>query len=412
MRIYDVKTRGDVPRLIGRLRFGSNKSSRSVSPSQMRGFVASEAVFQYDAAWLDDGFAIGADLPLIPAPQRPVPGHRLFAFLEDRALPAAVLPLYKEEPADPRLTEGSSDDEALAVLLPDSAQSFGAAAIYPSGTAETPAAEPISVSAQMDDLVYSAHAYERGKARLNECQLLRRALTLPGPRLRFAMDRSGEPVEVMIRTFSDETDLPLWRRFSLALAERCGIRCVKSELLRQMGESVLVSSRADRDDGGRPLFALTGAALSARPANEPGIRKAPGILELADILNREGAAPSEDLPQLFRRMLCRLLTGSAGITGRETLFTREAYGWRLAPAQGFAIGEATGTPLTADGRRPIASADAAVPLSRYFGVSTREAKAILSDMKRVLSSWDTLAAEIGADAREIAYMSQAFQTDF
>jgi serine/threonine-protein kinase HipA len=412
MRFYDVKTRGEAPRLIGRLRFGANKSSRSVSSAHMRGLAGSEPVFQYDAAWLDDGFSIGADLPLVTAPQRPAPGHRLFAFLEDRALPTAVLPLYKEELVDQRLIEGASDDEALSVLLPDSGQSFGAAAIYPSGTSETPAAEPVSVAAQMDDLVYSAHAYERGKARLNECQLLRRAVTLPGPKLRFAMDRSGEPVEALIRTLSDETDLPLWRHFSLVLAERCGIRCVKSELLHQMGESVLVSSRADRGGDARPLFALTGAALSVHPSGEPGARRAPGILELADILNREGASPSEDLPQLFRRMLFRLLTGSAGITGRETLFTREAYGWRLAPAQGFALGETAGVQLTADGRRPIPSTDAAVTLSRYFGVSSRDAKAMLSDMKRVLSGWDAIAVEVGADAREIAYMSQAFQTDF
>lgn len=412
MRIYDVATSGEAFRLIGKLRFGSNKNSRSVSSLQTRGLAGSEPVFQYDPAWLDDGFSIGFDLPLVPSPQRPAPGHRLFAFLEERALPAAVLPLFKEEPADPRLVEGASDDEALAVLLPDAGQSFGAAAIYPAGASEPPAAEPISVSAQMDDLVYSAHAYERGKARLNECRLLRRAVALPGAGLRFAVDRSGVPAEVQIRSLSDETDLPLRRHFSLVLAERCGIRCIDSKLLRRMGESVLVAARPDRGGDGHPLFALTGAALAVRPGKEPGSRRAPGILELADVLNREGAAPAEDLPQLFRRLLFRLLTGSPVLTGRETLFTRSAYGWRLAPAHGFALGDASGAPLTADGRRPIASADAAVPLARYFGVSTRDAKDMAADMKRVLARWDALAAEIGADAREIAYMSQALQTDF
>ena len=41
--------------------------------------------FRYSKAWLDNGFPIGADLPLQEGLMKPLNAARLFGFLADRA---------------------------------------------------------------------------------------------------------------------------------------------------------------------------------------------------------------------------------------------------------------------------------------------------------------------------------------
>ena len=70
---------------------------------------------------------------------------------------------------------------------------------------------------------------------------------------------------------------------------------------------------------------------------------------------------------------------------------------------------ALGQGLTMDGRRRLSCADDAIPYARYFGLTVSDAKGILMEMRRILSGWEGLAEEFGADPRDIAYMAPLFE---
>ena len=65
-------------------------------------------IFIYDPAWIENGFPIGADLPLSRDPIRPPKGARTFSFLKERSISEEVFSLIQDE------NFGGNDDEALS----------------------------------------------------------------------------------------------------------------------------------------------------------------------------------------------------------------------------------------------------------------------------------------------------------
>ena len=54
-------------------------------------------IFIYDPAWIENGFPIGADLPLSRDPIRPPKGARTFSFLKERSISEEVFSLIQDE---------------------------------------------------------------------------------------------------------------------------------------------------------------------------------------------------------------------------------------------------------------------------------------------------------------------------
>ncbi|MGN1150171.1 MAG: hypothetical protein ACI4SY_05650, partial [Sutterella sp.] len=68
-------------------------------------------------------------------------------------------------------------------------------------------------------------------------------------------------------------------------------------------------------------------------------------------------------------------------------------------------GRNAGGGLTLDGRRRLVSADDASLYAPYFGLTVSEAKMMLMEMRRVLTGWEQIASELGADPRDIALIT-------
>lgn len=425
-RLYEVRAAW-LPNepIIGRLSMPVRPAARSgsaagavVSSSALPSFAA----FEYDAEWLENGFSIGGDVPLTRGVHLPALGKQLFGFLEDRAVSASNYVVFASgEKPDGRLPDDASPAENAAVILPDRRDAFGGLRIVPTA-GEAPESLPRLVrSTMLDDLVYAFHTFERGRMRERETAVLRRALTLPGERPVFTMERARECQTVRLRGMNDSVDRPLWVGIALETASRCGIKTVTFDCERELGETVLFSRRVDRapekpgSDGPAvlPMPVFSGAALTAKPAGSSRVRALPaGYLALADILNREGAAPAKDLPHVFRRMVFALLTGAGTDSLRRWLFVREALGWRLLPAHTLEWpmpGQAPRGGLTLDGKRRLGNADDATLYAPYFGLTVSEAKMTVLEMRRVLMNWESIAADMGADAADIALMTPSLE---
>lgn len=423
LRLYEIRAgwlSGEP--LIGRLAVPTKQSSRTGTSQNLRASAAAVVQngpglrFQYDDAWIDDGVSLGSDLPLERGVMHPRLGKSSFGFLEDRAIGPAVYPTFFD-PASPvkGLPEDAGKLEVSALLLPHKTDALSALSIVPADSDPLSERPRVKSQSELPELIYAFHAMERGKAAAGEITLIQNGLTLPGRRPVFTVERHREMQTLRLRSMLDPIDRPLWMHMALAAAERCGIRTVEHELVHEMGENVLFTRRSDRASSApgepavKPQLTLTGASLARR--NDSAPRPLPaGYLALADILNGGSAAPKEDLPQMWRRITFQLLTGGAGDSLARWQFRREPLGWRLSPAYSLEWNpSAQGPGLTMDGRKRLMCADDALPYARYFGLSVSDAKGILMEMRRVLSGWEGLAEEFGADARDIAYMAPLFE---
>lgn len=411
-RLYHVYT-NHLPerRLIGRLVVPSHESTPSGTRSNNSPFLPSSGTtlqFQYDEAWLKSGFSLGFDLPLTHAIHRPKPGKTSFSFLEDRALSSLNLPLFfNSSHPDPRALQDASKFENASIRLLNVEDALGSLVFECENAPKIEAITRVRSTLELPDLIYAYHTIERGKSLNAPLALLQRATTLPGDRPVFSIELDRLPQTLHLRSMNDPIDRPLWGHVALLMAERCGLRTVKSTLSRAMGESVWFTTRADRDSSGRPLMLLTAATLATRSDGPRPLK--PGYLAIADILNRDGASPTEDLQEAWRRIAFIAMTGGSSDSLKRWQFVRDPLGWRLAPAYTFEWNPNDTRPgLTMDGRKRLGMPEDALQYAPYFGLTVTEAKQSLMQMRRVFSDWQDIAMEVGADPRDVAYMASFF----
>lgn len=383
--------------------------------------------FEYDDAWLREGFALSYDLPLKEGPILPAAGNRNFsAFLDIR--PDTEVRLLAEEAEahgaalDWRL-DGNAE-ETLTTCLAHPEAGLGGFAwtlqtakglsllLLEKRLATRP---PIPHYQQAgDELLYAHHAYERGRAKKDELLLLLSAKTLPGRNAPYTVLFQKRPAVLSIASGADPFHRALWRGFSLEAARAVGIRTVTPTLRHMMGEAVLLTSRADRDADDRPLVALSARALVAPKGNGP--RAGLTYADIVSFLTREGAAPKEDLPEVWRRMAFSLLTGPTGDNPERWLFVRplgvESLGWRLAPAHSLTFTPPTLVPRGGMRLRPGMTrftSDEAITVAPYFDLSLQEAKHFILSVRRKLLDWEADALEYGVPSRDLPLMRECFE---
>ena len=365
--------------------------------------------FRYSPEWIEGGFALGADLPLTPGLQRPLRGRRSFGFLTDRRLSEASIERFRaarregsESLAALPALDTAGEEEAAAVLLPNAAAHAGGIEFSsPDAVCGTTLRLPYE-STGLGSVLDALAGAGRRRTNLKGLLALASATVLPGGRTSLALVTESGESALTVRSSADLIDFPLWRRLLLELAHDCGIDCAESRLTEASGVRALFTQRVDRteDAARRQRLTLSGATLSPE--------RSLSYLGIAEILNREGAAPAQDLPQVWRRMVFALLTGAED-RGQKWLFHRTQTGWRLAKAHGFSPCAGAPRPMTADGRRHLATLDDAVRLAPYFGMRLSDAKTAAAGMRRAIRDWEERAIELGADVSEVELLAPGFE---
>ena len=200
----------------------------------------------------------------------------------------------------------------------------------------------------------------------------------------------------------------LWEAVALALAERCGIDVSARRLESVAGRPVLILQRFDRRGGHRVPFL---SAMSMLGATEREPRSYP---EIADALRRHGAAPREDLRQLWRRVVFSVLISNTDDHLRNHGFLYVDHrGWRLSPAYDI-------NPVPADVRPrvlstsihaddPAASLDLALQTAELYGLDAADARMIASEVAAAVTTWRDAARSLGASRRDVDRMASAFE---
>lgn len=392
--------------------------------------------FQYDPAWLRVGFSIGSDLPLkdgvqyLSAPYGN-PGRStdlydrrfLFGFVADTA-PGLWWTDWLQSARINRVemphTECLSSPDELWTSLGSNLRRFSALSLSLVHSEQTKSEIDYFEKKTFADVVNALQRLRDAPDTLTKSQL-----RLLEPLL---SDLGGRSVKALISEastsglFSDWVLRPSeltsgvnsarWQAIGMVLASRCGISTAENKYIESTSGGGYLEKRFDRDERGRSLFCLSAATLVMK-RQRPGIAAVPsGYADIADILNRSGAAPTDDLRELFRRLLFNTLTGNRHDELTDFWFARETNGWRLVPFHGVRLlppqqrVRLLNTPIVANDT--LADPDLAVSMSRYFGVSTKDAKAMTLSMQKVIADWRSVATEFKASKAEISAMEGNF----
>jgi serine/threonine-protein kinase HipA len=125
----------------------------------------------------------------------------------------------------------------------------------------------------------------------------------------------------------DIRDIGAGETLALQIARNAGIHTVESRCVTVDASSVTVISRFDRENGQRIPF-LSAASLLGLEASSPG-----SYTLMADAIRRFGDAVTEDLHELWRRMVFSLLASNCDDHLRNHGFLMRQPGrWSLSPA--------------------------------------------------------------------------------
>ena len=371
----------------------------------------STLAFRYKPTWLKIGFALGDDLPL--RPQILTPENKeavtsrfpepIFGFLRDH-LPGTWL-LRSSDSAN-------ATSDALDFLLENpSALRFSSLFCGTEAPAEVPA--PILTKALMGRLMRATESYFRDPSRLSEEETdLLQSLgdTFGGTKIKFRVRTEKNPETEYVlrpRNPASQVDEPLWAAVTMTLAKKSGLKALSGRFIPSLG---YLEERFDRA-GGNPLFCLSAATLAKGDDNAASVT----WLDIADILNREGTKPKEDLRELFSRLVFDMVVLNSRDTPENIWFYRHEGGWRLCPIS-YGLSKPSSLPFrtlqtAVVGKNTLADTNTALSVARYFNLSARQAKEIILNTLRVTRDWESTARLYGALRSDCTLMQSAFAAE-
>ncbi len=371
----------------------------------------STLAFRYKPTWLKVGFALGDDLPL--RPQILTPENKgavtnrfpepIFGFLRDH-LPGTWL-LRTSDSAN-------ATSDALDFLLENpSALRFSSLFCGTEAPAEVPA--PILTKALTGRLMRATESYFRDPSRLSEEEIdLIQSLgdTFGGTKIKFRVRTEKNPETEYVlrpRNPASQVDEPLWAAVTMTLAKKSELKTLSGRFIPSLG---YLEERFDRA-GGNPLFCLSAATLAKGGDNAASVT----WLDIADILNREGTKPKEDLRELFSRLVFDMVVLNSRDTPENIWFYRHEGGWRLCPIS-YGLSKPSSLPFrtlqtAVVGKNTLADTNTALSVARYFNLSARQAKEIILNTLRVTRDWESTARLYGALRSDCTLMQSAFAAE-
>ena len=283
-----------MPRYVGALRLVS--AGKGVS-------------MHYGREWLDHGFALSEDLPLVDIEYMP-PGrlvadvHRAVGAVDD-ARPdrwGEKVIRFVDKPKRLSLMEYlyyAGDDRFGALGVSTSSSTYSPRAVSP--------LPRIDDAQQLSEVAAKIEASEPITA-LEARIIAGGGSPLGGAKPKALIDIDGE--QWVIKFFNNEPiDTPLIEHATMTLAGRAGITVAKTQVIHLAGANAVLIHRFDRERSRRIHSLSAGTAIRAATAS--GAEPEMGYPELARILRRVGITKDDinqrDARELFRRMVFNIL---------------------------------------------------------------------------------------------------------
>lgn len=389
-------------RMVGRFRYVSKRHSRS-------------SVFEYAAEWLGDMAAFAIDPKNLPLQAGP-----FYTSSDKSALPGAIRDAAPDRwgrqlikrafaKAGGRRTL-SEIDYLLAVT--DHTR-IGALRFRHEG--EDSFDHHISNSRvpsliQLPALLNAADAVQTNTETSEDLKLLlNEGSPLGGARPKSAVENTDGTLAIAkFPKPDDDRSIPHGEVLAMTLARKAGLTVADAELVDVVGRPVALIRRFDRTGNRRIPFLSAMSLLGLNDGDEAT------YTDIAEIIRMHSSSPTEDLHELWRRIVFNVLIGNLDDHLRNHGFLYNGNGrWRLSPAY-----DLNPVPLVEKGRElttwiseqgPEADLNLAREATPFFALKKKEAEAIIDEISAPLKNWLSTAHRLGMNSKDIDIYSTAIQ---
>jgi serine/threonine-protein kinase HipA len=362
---------------------------------------------QYANAWVEHGFALSEDLPLLRG-QEFLPREKdTAAGAVDDARPdrwGERVIRFIDRPTRLSLLEYlyfAGDDRFGALGVSTSEAEYEPRRLGPLPT--------LADAEVIHELVRKVLANEPIAANLQ--RLISPGVTLGGARPKALLAIDGEQWVVKFGD-GDPTDAPLVEHASMTLAGRADIEVAETRPIRLTYGHAIAIKRFDRE-GARRLHALS-AHVALRAAGEPM-----GYPELAQLLRRRGVATHGrnvlQMRELFRRMVFNILMDNTDDHEKNhAVLLNDAAQYELSPAYDvLPSGQALGYQQMRVGSSAADSTlENALSMCAQFALKPGEARAEIQKVAGAVASWREHFAAVGVTSGDIDLLAEQIDRPF
>jgi len=398
---------GQETHLVGRLWHRMRKGRESAS-------------FEYDEAWLrnKERFALEPALSLVAAAFHTAPDQIMFGAFDDTAPDRwgrVLMRRSQRQGAAERNEQLRSLNELDYILGVNDEARLGALRFSETkgGHFLTPPTETsIPPLVALPRLLQATERFIEDNETAEDLRLLLApGSSLGGARPKASVrDQDGSLSIAKFPRKDDETNVVVWEAVTLSLAKKAGIRVPSWRLETIADKPVLIIKRFDRTPEGRVPFLSAMSMIGARDNQQRS------YIELAYALAQNGASPTEDMEELWRRIVFSILVSNTDDHMRNHGFLHERYkGWRLSP-----VYDVNPTPIDIKPRilstaidfdDGTASLELALSVIDEFRITSKRAKEVIREVGTVTARWREEALKHGLPTREVDRMSSAFEHD-
>lgn len=382
--------------------------------------------FIYDETWLTnaDRFKISSDLDLISGyQQRKAPSAHdsafHFAFADTapdawgrRVIAREHAKRRKENTAIAALTEL---DYLLAV---DDFSRIGALRLRDKdGKYLRTAEDGIRTTPPLIELQHmfnASRAVEKGEETTEDLKYLQgKGTSLGGMRPKCTViDETGELAIGKFPSINDARSVTRGEVLALCLAKQAGIDAAPARIVEIEGIPVAIIQRFDRTaENGRIPYLSAASMLQASREQDHS------YTEIADAIRANGFSPTQDVQQLWRRMVFNLLISNVDDHLQNHGFLHVAKGqWRLAPAfdiNPFPDKERESKTWLSEQSGPITDLNALMDQCTYFALTPATALKVLSAVYKSVKDWRSMALSVavGLKPNDLDDFEPAFEHD-
>lgn len=245
-------------------------------------------------------------------------------------------------------------------------------------------------------------------------QLLAPGSSLGGARPKATVqDEKGNLWIAKFPSKHDEVNSGAWEKVVHDLAELCGLDVpeAKLETFSKNGSTFLVK-RFDRNGDKRIHFA-SAMTLLGKIDGASG-SDGSSYLDLVSFIRQNGATPSEDLKELWKRIVFNMVVSNTDDHLRNHGFILTKKGWKLSPLYDVNPIPYGGTlSLNVNMDDNSISIELAISVAKYFDIDEKEAIKIANEVKTIVrDNWERLAGKCGLSRNACEYMRPAFYESY
>lgn len=224
------------------------------------------------------------------------------------------------------------------------------------------------------------------------------------------LDENGALAIGKFPSVNDERSIVRSEVLALRLVAHAGSQAAVARVVAIEGAEIAVIRRFDRNADGARIPYLSGGSLVLARRDEDR-----AYTELADAIRRIGAAPADDLRELWRRLVINLLITDVDDHLWNVGFLYAGDGkWRLAPAfdvNPFPDKDRESKTWLSEASGPITSLEQLLAEAPYFGLTRAEAETAAGGIAMKLAQWREIAtsSDVGLSEGDLAELAPAFE---